>query len=132
MIPNTITPKIVEADIQPSLTYHLDMENHRIMGKIDGADSVMQAIKKILNTDKYAYEIYDWNYGQQLLKLIGQDFDYVIAEIPRIINDALKQDNRIKDVTDFTFEKTDYNSLYVTFLVKTIFGDLSYETEVAL
>lgn len=132
MIPNTITPKIVEADIQPSLTYRLDMENHRIMGKIDGADSVMQAIKKILNTDKYAYEIYDWNYGQQLLKLLGKDFDYVIAEIPRIINDALKQDNRIKDVTDFTFKKTDYNSLYVTFLVRTIFGDLSYETEVAL
>ena len=132
MIPNTITPKIIEADIQPSLTYRLDMKNHRIMGKIDGADSVMQAIKKILNTDKYAYEIYDWNYGQQLLKLLGKDFDYVIAEIPRIINDALKQDNRIKDVTDFTFKKTDYNSLYVTFLVRTIFGDLNYETEVAI
>ena len=132
MIPNTITPKIIEADIQPSLTYCLDMENHRIMGKIDGADSVMQAIKKILNTDKYAYEIYDWNYGQQLLKLLGKDFDYVIAEIPRIINDALKQDNRIKDVTDFTFKKTDYNSLYVTFLVRTIFCFLYYETEVAI
>lgn len=132
MIPNTITPKIIEADIQPSLTYRLDMENHRIMGKIDGVDSVMQAIKKILNTDKYAYEIYDWNYGQQLLKLLGKDFDYVIAEIPRIINDALKQDNRVRDVTDFTFEKTDYNSLHVTFLVRTIFGDLNYGTEVAL
>lgn len=132
MIPQTITPKITEATIYPSLTYSLDVDNDCINGKIDGKDSVLQAIKKILNTDKYAYEIYDWNYGQQLLKLVGKDFNYVIAEIPRIVSDALRQDDRIKEVVDYEFEQNDINSLTVSFNVKTIYGDLSYSKEIQI
>lgn len=132
MIPDTITPKIEESAIMPSLTYRIDTINNRISGKIDNSESIMQAIEKILDTDKYAYEIYDWNYGQQLLKLIGQDFSFVIAEIPRIISEALLQDDRIKEVVDYKFTRTDYNSLTVEFTVKTIFGDLDYNKEIRI
>lgn len=132
MIPNTVTTKIREATVMPSLTYQIDTANNRIVGKIDKNESVMQSIKKILDTDKYAYEVYDWNYGQELLKLIGKDFAFAEAEIPRIINEALMQDDRIIEVKDFTFEKTDLNSLVVSFLVITIFGDMEYQKEVKL
>lgn len=132
MIPETITPKVLEATVQPSLTYKIDRVNKRLLGKINNSESVMQAIEKILNTDKYAYEIYDWNYGQQLLKLIGKDVAYCEAEIPRIISEALLQDDRVKEVTDYTFEQTDMNSLTVSFLVKTVFGDYEYDKEIQI
>lgn len=132
MIPQTITPKVLEATVQPSLTYKIDVVNNRLIGKIDNQESVMQAIQKILDTDRYAYEIYDWNYGQQLLKLIGKDVAYCEAEIPRIVSEALLQDDRIKEVTDYKFEQTDINSLTVSFLVKTIFGDYEYDKEIKI
>lgn len=130
MTPQTITTDVTEATVYPSLTYQLDTVNHRLIGKIDGKDAIMQTIQKILNTDRYAYEIYDWYYGQQLIELLGKDFAYAEAEIPRIINEALLQDDRITEVVDFEFEKTDSESLTVTFLVKTIFGNLDYNMEI--
>ena len=132
MIPNTVTPKILEATIQPSLTYKIDTINKHLSNKIDGKEAVLQAIEKILDTDKYAYEIYDWNYGQQLLKLLGKDMSFCETEIPRIISEALLQDDRIKEVTDYQFKQTDINSLTVSFLVKTIFGQLDYIREIKI
>lgn len=132
MIPNTVTPKILEATIQPSLTYKIDTINKHLSNKIDGKEAVLQAIEKILDTDKYAYEIYDWNYGQQLLKLLGKDMSFCETEIPRIISEALLQDDRIKEVTDYQFKQTDINSLTVSFLVKTIFGQLDYIKEIKI
>lgn len=132
MIPNTVTPKILEATIQPSLTYKIDTINKHLSNKIDGKEAVLQAIEKILYTDKYAYEIYDWNYGQQLLKLLGKDMSFCETEIPRIISEALLQDDRIKEVTDYQFKQTDINSLTVSFLVKTIFGQLDYIKEIKI
>jgi len=132
MIPNTVTPKILEATIQPSLTYKIDTINKHLSNKIDGKEAVLHAIEKILYTDKYAYEIYDWNYGQQLLKLLGKDMSFCETEIPRIISEALLQDDRIKEVTDYQFKQTDINSLTVSFLVKTIFGQLDYIKEIKI
>ena len=63
----------------PTKTFRLDMENGRIMGNIDDSEAVMQFIKKVLDTSKYAYEIYDWYYGNQLNLLVGQSYDYVVA-----------------------------------------------------
>lgn len=130
MTPQTIITDVTEATVYPSLTYQLDTINHRLIGKIDGKDAIMQTIKKILSTDRYAYEIYDWYYGQQLIELVGKDFAYAEAEIPRIINEALLQDDRITEIANFEFEKTDSESLTVTFLVKTVFGNLDYNMEI--
>ena len=63
MIPETLNEEnlidIEEYESPPSLTYRLDFTNRRIIGKIDDKEAVIQFIKKVLETDKYAYEIYD-------------------------------------------------------------------------
>ena len=59
-------------EIQPTKTYKLDLINKRIIGLIDGREAVNQHIRKVLSTDKYAYEIYDWYYGNEILKLVVQ------------------------------------------------------------
>ena len=96
MIPSSTNIELSNYEIQPSLTYKLDLENKRIMGKVNNSDSVFQAIQKILSTDKYAYDIYDWNYGHELLKLVGKEFSYIEVKLPQIINEALLQDDRIE------------------------------------
>lgn len=44
--------------------------------------------------------------------------------------EALLQDERITDVDEFTFERSERNTLNVSFTVRTIFGDIENEIEV--
>lgn len=101
----------------------------RIGGYIDDLDAIKQAIYLILNTERYEHIIYSWDYGVELLDLIGQPIPYVISEVPRRIKDALTQDDRIDDVVDFEFE-IDKHKLHTTFTVITNLGDISTELEV--
>ena len=121
-----------EYESSPDLTYRLDFANKRIIGKVDGKDAVMQFIKKVLNTDKYAYSVYDWYYGNELLLLVGMPYDYVITECRRIVDEALTVDSRILEVTDFKFDRVSSDSMTMSLLVKTIYGDINYSQEVMI
>ena len=135
MIPETPAFSLTtteEFEILPTKTFRLDMENGRIIGSIDDSEAVMQFIKKVLDTSKYAYEIYDWYYGNQLNLLAGQPYEYVVARVPKIIEEALCCDDRVTGVRDFTFTKTELDSCTVSFYVDTIYGSQKVETEVQL
>lgn len=118
--------------IMPAKTYKLDRVNKRIMGIVDDREAVMQFIQKVLSTDKYAYEIYDWYYGNELMKLVGQSYDYVVTRIPNIFREALLVDDRITDVRDFTFNKSSIDTMTVTCFVDTVYGVIQYEQEVLI
>ena len=119
-------------EILPTKTYQLDIVNKRITGTIDGRDAVVQFITKVLSTDKYAFEIYDWYYGNELAKLIGHSYDYVVTRIPNIFREALLVDDRITDVRDFTFSRSQIDSIQVTCYIDTIYGPIKYEQEVLI
>lgn len=108
-----------------------DDGNNCIKGKINDIDAVKQAIYLILNTERYAYNIYSWNYGVELADLIGQPLPYVTVILPRRIEEALTQDDRIKAVREFKF-KHNKNKLHVTFTVITTVGDIPSELEVII
>ena len=119
-------------EILPTKTYRIDPVNKRIIGVIDGRDAVMQAIRKVLSTDKYAYEIYDWYYGNELIKLVGKSSDYARTRIPNIMKEALLVDDRITDVRDFVFNQPKIDTLVVSCIVDTVYGEIRYEQEVAI
>lgn len=117
-------------EILPTKTYMIDHVNKRIIGTIEDRDAVMQFIHKVLSTDKYSFEIYDWYYGNELLKLVGHSYDYVVTRIPNIFREALLVDDRITDVRDFTFTKTTMDSIVVVCYIDTVYGEVKYEQEV--
>ncbi|SHO48148.1 DUF2634 domain-containing protein [Anaerocolumna xylanovorans] len=118
---------IIETEVQSSRTYGLYPD--KIQGYITDADAVWQAVYKMLNTEKYEYPIYSFDYGIALEDLIGKDPDYVVIEIERRISECLLSDERISDVTDFEFEENG-DELHISFLVKSIYGDLNVTKEV--
>lgn len=122
----------IEIVIQPSLSYKMQLEKECIKSSIDGIEAVKQAIYKILLTDRYKYEIYNWNYGIDIGELIGKPKNYVKAVLPGRIEDALKPDDRIKEVYDFTFTDIDKTTLALKFCVKTIFGDADIDWTVSI
>ena len=117
-------------EVLPTKTYKIDPVSKRIIGTVEGRDAVLQFIRKVLSTDKYAFEIYDWYYGTELIKLVGQPFDYVVARVPSIFREALLVDDRIKEVRDFTFRQPTMDSVIVSCVVDTVYGKINYEQEV--
>lgn len=103
----------------------------RISGYIDDTEAIIQSIYLILSTERYKHLIYSWDYGVELVDLFGKPMNYVISEIPRRIEDALKQDDRITTVKDFEFEPKK-NKLHFTFTVVTTIGNIDAEMEVAV
>ena len=135
MIPvSTIfTEPLVEANI-PSKTYKIFIDgftpnNDQISGYIDDLDAVKQAIYLILNTEKYEFPIYSWDYGIELIDLYGQPIPYVLSELERRITEALTQDDRISEVNNFEYDKEGHR-LHVKFNVITDFGSIDSEMEV--
>lgn len=106
-------------------------KTHLISNYVDGLDAVKQAVYLILSSERYQHNIYSWDYGVELLDLIGKPMPYVLSELPRRIKEALIQDDRITDVIDFEFEPKG-NQLHTTFTVVSNVGDISTELEVAV
>lgn len=130
MIPNIsiLIDEITEVNY-PSRTYKLILNKDRISGYTDDLDAIKQAIYLILSTERYQHIIYSWDYGVELLDLIGKPMPYVMSELPRRIKEALIQDNRISDVIDFEF-KQQGKQLHTTFTVVSNVGNISTELEV--
>lgn len=119
----------INESTEPSNTFFIDFEKGRISGFIDEKEAVKQAIMLILNTERYKFLIYSWNYGAELEALIGTHPDIVEDEAERLISEALLQDDRITTVYDFEFSRN-RDTLLVNFKVDSIYGDIDVETEV--
>lgn len=119
----------IDESTEPSNTFFIDFEKGRISGFVDEKEAVKQAIMLILNTERYKFLIYSWNYGIELEELIGTHPDIVEDEVERLISEALLQDDRITAVYDFEFSRN-RDTLLVNFKVDSIYGDIGIETEV--
>ena len=133
MIPKNENISDIELVNYPTETYNLDLNKERILKYVDGIGAMKQYIYKVLMTDRYRHEIYDWNYGFEIDDLIGKPLILVKAKIPNRITDALITDDRILSVHGFTFPTptTDKKTtLCVNFTVETIYGTIQAEKEV--
>ena len=95
---------------QTSITYKLDKEDYK--------EIIRQAVYLILMTERYDYAMYSWNYGIELNDLFGRERQYVIPMLMSRIKEALLQDDRILNVTDFNFS-IKHNVYNVSFTVVT-------------
>ena len=116
-----------EVTIEPSKTYRMNTDGKYINGLCGDAEAVRQSVYKILNTERYKYIIYSWDYGIEIQDLIGLSVSYVCSELQRRITEALLQDDRIEAVTDFEFDTSKKKEVVCAFIVHTIFGDMVAE-----
>lgn len=128
MIPevNDILMDDFEIESLPSKNYQMKIQHNIINGTCDELDAMRQVIYKILNTERYQYLIYSWDYGIELMDLYGEPVTWVCPELERRITEALEEDDRIDSVDGFEFE-IEGRTVKVKFTVHTIFGDVEEE-----
>lgn len=111
-------------------TYRMDFENKRIIGMTDGMEASAQAMFKALQTRRFAYLIYDDQYGSDIYNKIGNtslNRSYLDADIPVMIADAFLNDDSIIGIDELSYEFADKDSVHIKFSALTIFGDADIE-----
>ncbi len=132
MIPNNVVTVGTEvvASTTKSKNHKLDIRSLKVNGYVEELEAMKQVIYKILNTERYKYVIYSWNFGIELSDLFGKPVNYVVPELRRRITEALVQDNRVLSVEDFEFDKSKRGIISVGFKVTTIYGVVESSKEV--
>ena len=83
-----------------------------------------QAIFLVLNIPRFRHEIFSWNYGSELEPLFGQANTVMLqVRVQEAIRDALIQDDRITDVTGFSFARRG-TEMAVSFVAETTEGNV--------
>ena len=106
-------------------TYKMDWNKKRISGMIDDAEAASQAIVKALMTRRFAYVIYDDDYGCDIANKIGNTSltkDYMDSDIPAMIEDMLLADETVIGIGDVEYEMLSGDSVAIKFVAYTIYG----------
>ena len=128
---NTL-PNIIgfDTDIQltsrPSRTWIIDRNTMQVGFMDEGLEAVRQSVEIALNVERFQWQIYNTNFGNELEELVGDDADYIQSELPRMVNDALSVDDRVIDTADYVFS-VNGDSMTVSFTVNTVYGQLTEE-----
>lgn len=131
MIPsnrNLIVTQIGQNEV--TRTYKVDSYNKRIIGTTDGQPAIEQAILKNFDTERFAYVIYSKNYGIELEKYIGKDYDFIRSDLQRAIEECLLVDARIYSINNLQFTQEGLDYMSITMDIKTEQGVLTTTLEV--
>lgn len=131
MIPsnrNLIVTQIGQNEV--TRTYKVDYYNKRIIGTTDGQPAIEQAILKNFDTERFAYVIYSKNYGIELEKYIGKDYDFIRSDLQRAIEECLLVDARIYSINNLQFTQESLDYMSITMDIETEQGVLTTTLEV--
>lgn len=115
----------------PNNEWIVDFESEDNAEPRDELQTIIQAIKFALETERYKYPIMGSNYGVTFDDLIGTDYSFIKSEISRRIRDALTIDDRIISLDNFKFTKSNGSDMLVSFNVKTIIGEATFSMTIS-
>lgn len=118
---------------QPSRTWYINTDTNRIQGEVADYEAVKQAVNIILNVERFRWQIYSSNSGMQWDGLIGQDPGYVASEMQRRMLDALRMDDRVRGISNFSYTlSNDGDTMTASMTVNTVYGEIQTTVEVNL
>lgn len=125
----TETEQIEESKIPKE--YEIDFKTGQLTGRIvKGAEAIKVWIWLVLQTARYRYYIYSWDYGNEFEELIGRGYseEYINAEAQRMTEDCLLVNENIESITDFSVGMEN-DQLTISFTANTIYGAIQFDNE---
>lgn len=119
---------IEELPYQPK-EYEINYRTGQLTGRVvEGKEAVMAWVWLALQTARYRYYIYSWDYGQEIEELVGQGYskEYTKAELEAMIEACLTVNPYIEGIENFEAEFRD-SILTATFAITTRFGEANVD-----
>ena len=126
---DAITEETQESKIPKE--YEIDFKTGQLTGRIvEGAEAIKVWIWLVLQTPRYRYYIYSWDYGNEFEELIGRGYseEYINAEAQRMTEDCLLINEHIESITDFSVGMEN-DQLTISFTANTIYGTIQFDNE---
>ena len=106
--------------------YGIDFETGQLTGDmVEGLEAVKVWLWLALQTDRYVFEQYSWNYGNDISTIIGSspDPDYLALVAQKSITELVEQNPYIFGLHDFDIE-IDGDKMNYSFVCETDFGEV--------
>lgn len=129
-VENNVTVSAEKPQIVPK-EYEIDFVTGQLTGRIvEGKEAVKVWIWLALQTPRYRYYIYTWDYGNDFEELIGQGYteEYILAETQRMTEDCLLVNKYIQGITEFSVSMTG-STLTISFVADTIYGEIEFKDQ---
>lgn len=126
---DAITEETQESKIPKE--YEIDFKTGQLTGRIvEGVEAIKVWIWLVLQTPRYRYYIYSWDYGNEFEELIGRGYseEYINAEAQRMTEDCLLANEHIESITDFSVGMEN-DQLTISFTANTIYGTIQFDNE---
>ena len=107
---------------KPTNTFIIDWAARQISGMDSGLEAMKQAVDIILQNERFEWQIYTSDFGSELEALVGEEYDFIVGDLPRRIEDAFSVDNRIIGAENFVFSPPGMDYITCSFDVVTVFG----------
>lgn len=121
----------LEEEIKQPKEYGVNFETGQLTGEIvEGKEAIKVWIWFALQTPRYRYYIYTWDYGSEFEDLIGQGYteEYIEAEAQRMTEDCLLVNENIQSISEFAVNMEN-DTLTVSFVANTIYGDIEFNKQ---
>ncbi len=108
--------------------YGIDFKTGQLTGEIvEGKEAIKVWIWLALQTPRYRYYIYTWDYGGEFEDLLGQAYteEYIEAEAQRMTEDCLLVNENIQSITEFSVNMAS-DTLTISFTANTIYGNIEF------
>lgn len=120
------------SDYKMPVEYEIDLETGQLTGKkVKGREAVRMWIWLCLNTERFRYPIYSWNYGTELEQYISQTLtqEFLETDCRASVEEALLVNPFINVIRDFEVA-IEENKLTINFIADTVFGEVEVNTKV--
>lgn len=111
--------------------YGINFHTGQLTGEIvEGAEAIKVWIWLALQTPRYRYYAYSWDYGSEFENLIGQGYseEYIETEMRRMTEDCLLINENIQSISNFSVSIKD-SALCVSLTANTLYGDILFSNE---
>lgn len=111
--------------------YEIDYKTGQLTGgTVEGLEAIKVWIWLVLQTPRYRYYIYTWDYGNEFEDLIGQGYseEYIETEAQRMTEDCLLVNENIQSITGFSVNMEN-EQLTISFTANTIYGTIRFDDE---
>jgi len=105
-----------------SVVDHYGEETSHLDSELDGMEAIRQSIFHIVNTERFMYPIYDDSWGIELEQFVGNTYNFFRVKIEQVFQDAIYQDDRIRNVKLIRTENPQPNVAFAEFEIETIYG----------
>lgn len=126
-IENNISLKAEQQKAMPK-EYEIDFETGQLTGGVaEGKEAIKIWIWLALQTPRYRYYAYTWDYGSEFEDLIGKGYteEYIEAEVQQMTEECLLINENIQSISDFT-TKMERDTLMISFTAETVYGEITF------